>query len=251
MGLSYFMHIFNFYSFVYRNDYLNKSSLESICDMITSLKAQMKNFCLAHDIKGTIILAKEGINGALTGALENLELFNEIILSKCYEEINFKFSKVKMMPFSKLKVKSKSEAVAIKVTLSTKNKGEYIKPEDWDNLISKPDAVVIDVRNDYECIVGTFKNAINPKTENFREFPSWVDSNIDKFTDKKVYMFCTGGIRCEKSTALLKERGLDKVYHLKGGILDYLYTTKNKNNLWQGKCFVFDDRNAVEKEDYL
>ncbi|WCR56667.1 MAG: hypothetical protein PG979_000724 [Rickettsia asembonensis] len=124
-------------------------------------------------------------------------------------------------------------------------KGEYIEPKDWDEFITKQNVIVIDTRNDYEVEVGTFKSAINPNTKTFKQFPAWVQQNQELLKGKKIAMVCTGGIRCEKSTSLLKSIGYDEVYHLKGGILQYLEDTQNKNNLWQGECFVFDDRRAV------
>jgi UPF0176 protein len=126
-----------------------------------------------------------------------------------------------------------------------KLKGEYIEPENWDDFITKENVIVIDTRNDYEVEVGSFKSAVNPHTETFKQFPAWVEKNKNILTGKKIAMYCTGGIRCEKSTSLLKNLGFTEVYHLKGGILQYLENTQNKNNLWQGECFVFDDRRAV------
>lgn len=127
-------------------------------------------------------------------------------------------------------------------------KGEYIEANDWDKFISQDNVVVIDTRNDYEVCIGTFKGAIDPKTETFKQFPKWVEQNKDLLVGKKIAMYCTGGIRCEKSTAYLKKLGFNDVYHLKGGILQYLEDTHNHSNLWQGECFVFDDRRAVESD---
>lgn len=242
-------HIFNFYSFSYTSEF--EGNDKSI--LIEELKPKMKDFCITHDILGTILLAEEGINGALVGSINALKLFNSEMLNKYYSNSNIKFAPVSVAPFSKLKVKSKAEAVSMKsICLDINhNKGEYINPEEWDEKISKPDSIVIDVRNNYECEVGSFVNAINPQTETFREFPQWVEKNKDLLVDKKIYMYCTGGIRCEKSTTFLKEKGFKDVYHLRGGILEYLYITKNKNKMWNGDCFVFDDRISVTQEDYL
>jgi len=126
--------------------------------------------------------------------------------------------------------------------------GTYVKPEDWNDLISDPDVLVVDTRNDYEVQIGTFKNAIDPKTTSFREFPEWANNNIDRTSNKKIAMFCTGGIRCEKSTAYMKEQGFDQVYHLEGGILKYLEKVPKDQSLWQGECFVFDNRVAVDQD---
>lgn len=127
-------------------------------------------------------------------------------------------------------------------------KGKYVKPNDWDEFISRDDVVLIDTRNDYECQIGSFENAINPETENFRDFPEWFEKHEREFADKKIAMFCTGGIRCEKSTAYVKGRGFDDVFHLQGGIVHYLKDSKNKNQKWKGQCFVFDDRCAIDDD---
>ncbi|MGX6959922.1 MAG: palindromic element RPE1 domain-containing protein [Rickettsia endosymbiont of Pentastiridius leporinus] len=199
-------------------------------------------------VKGTILVSHEGFNGSFSGSYENVNLIVEELKKLTNaKDINIKINYSDTHPFHKFKVKLKKEIVAMNVNDLDINslKGEYIEPKDWDKFITQKDVVVIDTRNDYEVKVGTFKSAINPRTETFKQFPKWVEQNSELFKGKKIAMFCTGGIRCEKSTSLLKNIGYEDVYHLKGGILQYLEDTKNKNNLWQGECFVFDDRVAV------
>lgn len=202
-------------------------------------------------VRGTIIIAHEGFNGSISGSEENVKLVvDEIQKITNAQDINIKINYSNIQPFSRIKVKIKDEIVALKYgALDVQNlKGQYIETYDWDNFISRDDVITIDTRNDYEVKVGTFKHAVDPKTKTFREFPDWTKNNIDNLKNKKVAMFCTGGIRCEKSTALLKQMGVEEVYHLKGGILQYLEDTKNANEMWQGECFVFDDRGAVSDD---
>jgi UPF0176 protein len=199
-------------------------------------------------VKGTVIIAHEGVNGSISGSRENVERVIEEIKSLIKpKEFSAKINYCENHPFSRVKVKIKPEIVSLKYDGLDVDRfrGQYICSEDWDEFISSEDVITIDTRNKYETKVGTFKNAIDPYTETFREFPEWVQQNMDNLTGKKIAMFCTGGIRCEKSTALLKQMGVQDVYHLKGGILQYLEDTQNKNNMWQGECFVFDDRGAV------
>lgn len=217
-----------------------------------ALKQPLLNQMLDKDIRGSLLLAKEGINGTVAGSrqaidelllwLESDPLFNNLL-----NPVERKESLCDKMPFKRSRVKLKKEIV----TMGLENidprhsAGTYVEPEDWNQLISDPDVMVIDTRNDYEIQVGTFQNAINPETQSFREFPDYVNNKLDRNKDKKVAMFCTGGIRCEKSTALLKELGFEEVYHLKGGILKYLEDIPEDESLWEGECFVFDDRVTV------
>ncbi|MEG8229751.1 rhodanese domain-containing protein [Candidatus Rickettsia tasmanensis] len=199
-------------------------------------------------VRGTILLANEGFNGSFSGSYENVNLvLEELIKLTGPKDVNVKINYSDVHPFQKLKVRLKKEIVAMNVDDLNVDlfKGEYIEPKDWDEFITKQDVIVIDTRNDYEVEVGTFKSAINPNTKTFKQFPAWIQQNQELLKGKKIAMVCTGGIRCEKSTSLLKSIGYDEVYHLKGGILQYLEDTQNKNNLWQGECFVFDDRRAV------
>jgi UPF0176 protein len=200
-------------------------------------------------IHGTILIAHEGFNGSVSGSLENVKLLiNEITKLTAATDVNTKINYSSSHPFQKLKVKLKKEIIAMaKGDIDIQNlKGQYIEPKDWDDFLTKKDVILIDTRNNYEIELGTFKGAINPETETFKEFPTWVEGHKDMLAGKKIAMCCTGGIRCEKSTAYLKQLGFNEVYHLKGGILQYLEDTKNKNGTWQGECFVFDDRRAVD-----
>lgn len=199
-------------------------------------------------VRGTVLVAFEGFNGSISGSEENvIFVMEEIRKITGAQDINIKINYCDEQPFSRIKVKIKEEIVALKFgKLDVERlKGEYVETCDWDNFIKGADVITIDTRNDYEVKVGTFEGAVDPKTKTFREFPQWAMSNMDLLKDKKVAMYCTGGIRCEKSTALLRKLGVEKVYHLKGGILQYLEDTKNINGTWQGECFVFDDRGAV------
>ena len=215
---------------------------------IPSLQAHILKFCEDHEIKGTILLADEGINGTISGKEDNIRHFlNFIKKNEVFSALEYKESWVKNNPFYRMKVRLKKEIVAlgVKGISPTKKVGIYVKPEDWNALISDPDTLVIDTRNDYEVDIGTFKYAINPKTETFRELPKYVDANLNPKSAKKIAMFCTGGIRCEKATSLMLEKGFDEVYHLQGGILKYLETVPKEDSLWSGECFVFDQRVAV------
>lgn len=205
----------------------------------------------ALEIKGTLLLADEGINGTISGSRQAIDDF--LVYLNADERLNgivHKESYTDQSPFHRTKVKLKKEIVTMGVQNIDPRKvvGTYVTPEQWNDLISDPDVILIDTRNDYEYQVGTFKNAINPNTESFREFPDYVAANLDKNKQQKVAMFCTGGIRCEKSTAYLKEQGFDHVYHLQGGILKYLEQVTVKDSLWQGECFVFDERVTVNHD---
>ncbi len=163
-------------------------------------------------------------------------------------DLEWKESFAEYKPFEKMKIRLKKEIVRMGVDdLDINERGTYVEPEEWDDIISDPEVVVVDTRNDYEISLGHFKGAVNPHTHEFRTFPKWARDNLDPVRNRKVAMYCTGGIRCEKSTALLKQAGFEEVYHLKGGILQYLEDTKNKNGMWEGSCFVFDERIAVNE----
>ena len=199
-------------------------------------------------IKGTLLLAHEGINGTVSGTRAGIDaLLSWLNADERLNPISFKESFDDNQPFHRTKVKLKKEIVTLGVEGidPRKSVGTYVKPKDWNALISDPDVVTIDTRNDYEIEIGTFKHAIDPNTKSFREFPDYVAKNLDPSKHKKVAMFCTGGIRCEKSTAYLKEQGFEEVYHLEGGILQYLEDVPKEQSLWQGDCFVFDNRVAV------
>jgi len=202
----------------------------------------------SNKIRGTLLLAREGINGTVAGTREAIDkLIAWLKSDPRLAEIDCKESYTDITPFNRTKVKLKNEIVTMGIEGIDPKRvvGTYIDPKDWNQLISDPEVLLIDTRNDYEYQVGTFKNAINPNTESFREFPQYVKEHLDPNKHTKVAMFCTGGIRCEKSTAYLKEQGFDEVYHLKGGILKYLEDVSPQETLWQGECFVFDERVTV------
>jgi UPF0176 protein len=202
-----------------------------------------------YGVKGTLLLAAEGINGTIAGSREGIDkVLAWLRTDPRLANIDYKESYTDRPPFNRTKVKLKKEIVTMGVEGIDPRRvvGTYVKPADWNRLISDPEVILIDTRNDYEYRVGTFKNAVNPKTESFREFPQFVRDNLDPARHKKVAMFCTGGIRCEKSTAYLKEQGFEEVYHLQGGILKYLEEVPFENTLWQGECFVFDERITVD-----
>lgn len=213
-----------------------------------SLRQPLLDVMNDNQIFGTLLLAAEGINGTVSSTREGIDkLLAWLDEQPGLENIDSKESYDSKIPFYRTKVKLKKEIVTMGVEgIDPKETvGTYVQPEDWNALISDPDVVLVDTRNDYEVKIGTFKNAIDPKTTTFREFPKWSKENLDPNTNKKVAMFCTGGIRCEKSTAFLKEQGFDEVYHLQGGILKYLEKVPEKDSLWQGECFVFDNRVTV------
>ena len=213
-----------------------------------SMRAPLLEFMTVRGIRGTLLLASEGINGTVAGTRSAMdELLEEIQSYPQLTDLGYKESFSDTNPFYRTKVRLKKEIVTMGVEgidpLQTV--GTYVDPRDWNALISDPDTVLIDTRNDYEVGIGTFRNAVNPRTDSFREFPAYVQEHLDPSRHKKVAMFCTGGIRCEKSTAYLKELGFEHVYHLKGGILKYLEEVPRDDSLWEGECFVFDNRVSV------
>ncbi|MFQ3229813.1 rhodanese-related sulfurtransferase [Reinekea sp.] len=215
------------------------------------LRAPLLDFLESHQIRGTLILAKEGINGTVSGTREAIDaLYQWFANTPEFIDVKTKESFHDEQPFYRTKVKLKKEIVTMGVEDIDPKKvvGTYVKPTQWNELISDPEVVLVDTRNDYEFDIGTFEGALNPNTSSFREFPDYVKENLDPTKHKKVAMFCTGGIRCEKSTAYLKEQGFDEVYHLEGGILKYLEEVKEVESKWQGDCFVFDNRVAVGHE---
>lgn len=212
------------------------------------LRLPLLKRCLQYGIKGSLLLAAEGINGTVAGTREGIDSLLSYIKSDIrLANLSHKESYCDTQPFYRTKVKLKKEIVTLGVPGINPNKmvGEYVKPAAWNQLISDPAVLVVDTRNDYEVDIGTFKNAINPHTTTFREFPKFVADNLSQAKDKKIAMFCTGGIRCEKSTAYLLEQGFKHVYHLEGGILKYIEEIPESESLWQGECFVFDNRVTV------
>lgn len=228
--------VYSFYRFVALPDYVD-------------LRAIWLTKCKSMGLKGTILLAEEGVNASLSGEKSVLDAFLAYLAEDSrFRDLRIIDNTVAILPFSKMMIKLKKEIVkmGLGTMASDTPRGTYLAAAEWDKLIQQPDVVLVDTRNDFEVAMGTFKGAIDPKTEVFTEFPAWADKNLNPKKHKKVAMFCTGGIRCEKSTAYLKQKGFEEVYHLKGGILQYLADTGNKNGLWHGECFVFDDRRAVE-----
>ncbi len=213
------------------------------------LQQPILDACVQHNIKGTLLLAKEGINGTIAGEPANIRaILTYLHQYPQFSDLEHKESYADSHPFYRMKVKLKKEIVTMGVKDVDPNQvvGTYVKPEDWNALISDPDVILLDTRNDYETHIGTFKGAIDPKTTTFREFPQYVEQNLDKNKNKKVAMFCTGGIRCEKASSYMKQQGFEEVYHLQGGILKYLETVPKEESLWEGECFVFDQRVGVK-----
>lgn len=213
-----------------------------------SLQEPLKQLCTEQKITGTLLLANEGINGTIAGPKAGIEavLAHIRALPGC-DDLEVKFSTASERPFARMKVRLKKEIVTMgQPDVDPKARvGNYVDPQDWNELILSPDVAVIDTRNDYEVAIGTFEGAVDPETASFREFPAWWEANKDRFHNKKIAMFCTGGIRCEKSTNYLLGQGVPEVYHLKGGILKYLEEMPEENSTWNGECFVFDGRVSV------
>jgi len=218
-------------------------------DDFEEIQGPLKIFLESLNIRGTLLLAKEGVNGTIAGDNESImKSLDYLQKDERLVGLEYKFSYSEKPPFKRLKVKLKKEIVTLGVSNIDPifSSGTYVKPADWNELINDPDVVLIDTRNNYEFEIGSFKGSINPNTETFREFPAYTKNNLEKYRDKKIAMFCTGGIRCEKSTAYLKSKGFENVFHLQGGILKYLEEVKEDESLWEGECFVFDDRVAVK-----
>ena len=204
-----------------------------------------------HGIMGTLILAKEGINGTVSGPYKGLQVLLRFIRAiPGFEDLISKESVAHRQPFLRRKVKIKKEIVTlgVKDIQPVRDRGQYVEPKDWNALISRKDVQLIDTRNSYETLLGTFQGAVDPCTSNFREFPKWAEENLAEAqnTGKSIAMYCTGGIRCEKSTSLLRKMGFQNVYHLQGGILKYLEEIPPEESLWQGECYVFDERVGVD-----
>jgi UPF0176 protein len=206
------------------------------------------DFCVGQGINGTILLAAEGVNGTVAGTRAGVDaLMSFLRADSRLADIEHKESYSDEMPFDRMKVRLKKEIVTMGVPGVDPNEkvGTYVDAKDWNALISDPDVVVIDTRNYYEYDIGTFRGAVNPHTTTFREFPEYVSKNLDPAKHKKVAMFCTGGIRCEKATSFMLEQGFKEVYHLQGGILKYLENIPAEKSMWEGECFVFDQRISV------
>ncbi len=216
-----------------------------------ALQRPLQAKMVENEVKGTLLLAEEGVNGTISGARAGIDAV--LAWMETVPElagISVKESLTDELPFKRSKVKLKKEIVTMGVAGIDPNQkvGTYVAPQQWNDLISDPDIVLVDTRNKYEVAVGAFANALDPKTTTFREFPQYVSQHLDPSVHKKVAMYCTGGIRCEKSTAYLKEQGFEEVYHLQGGILKYLEEIPEEKSLWQGECFVFDERVTVNHQ---
>lgn len=225
-----------FYKFVRLPDFTEKQKL-------------FLAYCQAQGIKGTILLAAEGINGTIAGSRQAIDSVLSFLRSDpLLADLEHKESYADSPPFERMKVRLKREIVTLGLPEIDPNDqvGTYVSPEEWNALISDPEVTVIDTRNDYEVSIGSFKAAENPKTASFRQFPDYVRHQLDPTKHKKVALFCTGGIRCEKASSFMMAQGFPEVYHLKGGILKYLEEVPADESLWEGECFVFDQRVAVD-----
>ncbi|ETA51339.1 rhodanese-related sulfurtransferase [Ponticoccus alexandrii] len=213
-----------------------------------ALRQPLIDLCTAERITGTLLLASEGINGTVAGPRDGIDrLLAHIRSLPGCADLEWKLSTAMERPFARLKVRLKREIVTMgQPDVDPRARtGHYVEPAEWNALIRSPDVAVIDTRNDYEVAIGTFEGAVDPKTDSFRDFPAWWEANKDRFHNKRIAMFCTGGIRCEKSTNWLMAQGVEEVYHLKGGILKYLEEIPEADSTWQGDCFVFDGRVSV------
>lgn len=213
------------------------------------MREPLLEVCFQNDLRGTLLLAEEGINGTVAGTPDGVNaLLSWLRSDPRLVDLEHKESLHEKRPFLRMKVKLKKEIVTLGVDGVDPNLkvGRYVDPENWDALLDDPELTLVDTRNDYECAIGSFRGALDPKLENFREFPAWVAQNLDPQKNRKVAMFCTGGIRCEKASSYLLEQGFEEVYHLRGGILKYLEHVPESQSSWEGECFVFDERVAVD-----
>ena len=224
-------------------------------NLILEFKNELLRLEKSNSLSGLLIIAKEGINGTICGEDSIIDKFTKLIKKFVNNnELNIKISYSKIKVFKKLKIKIKNEIVTMGIPgINPKdNNGTYIDPYSWNKLIEDQNTIIIDTRNNYEVSIGSFKNSINPNTNNFSEFPKWVNNNLDKHlknkSSKNIAMFCTGGIRCEKATSLLKNKGYENIYHLKGGILKYLENIPKEESLFEGECYVFDKRVALDHQ---
>ena len=220
-------------------------------DNYREMREPLLDECLAAEVKGTLLLASEGINGTIAGTRKGIDrVLGYLKGDPRLAQLDHKESFDESMPFYRMKVKLKREIVTMGVEGIDPNLvvGTYVKAQDWDQLVNDPDVLLSDTRNDYECSIGSFKGAVDPHTTSFREFPEYVRSQLDPDKQKKVAMFCTGGIRCEKASAYMLQEGFDEVYHLQGGILKYLEEVPQERSTWEGECFVFDNRVAVNHQ---
>ena len=217
---------------------------------IDNLQILLKNFCSFNKIKGTIILAEEGINATVSGFAESINLLQKKLLNLGFLKLEKKISFYDFMPFNRLKIKIKKEIVTFnEFDLNVeKLHSKHVSSSDWNSLISEKDTLLIDIRNDFEVQIGSFKGSVNPNTNKFSEFKNYIKENLQKKKNTKIAIFCTGGIRCEKASAFMTKEGFTNIFQLKGGILQYLEDTSLKNSKWKGECFVFDNRVSILNE---
>jgi len=209
-------------------------------------QGRLKGIMAAGGVRGTILIAPEGVNGTIAGPRAGVdEVFAALRTHSGFGNLAPKYTPSDDIPFEKIKVRLKNEIVTFKQAIDLSQTGEYVEPKDWNALITDPNTVTIDTRNNFEFYHGHFKGAVDPDTDRFSQLPDFLEKNRDMLSGKKIAMYCTGGIRCEKSTAYLRGQGFDQVYHLKGGILDYIEQIPETESLWLGECFVFDDRETV------
>jgi len=210
----------------------------------------LKTFMIDHDVKGTVLVTPEGINGTISGLPKNVTRVIEYLRERPeFFDLTTKTSEASSHVFERTKVKHKKEVISIGCPVDAINMpGTYVPAEEWNDLIQDPEVFLLDTRNDYETHLGMFKGAVDPKIKNFKEFPDFIEKNLNPQKHKKVAMFCTGGIRCEKSTAYLRQLGYENVYHLEGGILQYFEDIPTEESLWEGECYVFDERIAVDQD---
>lgn len=232
------MIVVSFYKFVPLPDY-------------RALQDPLHNFCLRKSLKGTVLLAEEGINGTLAGLRADIDAVLDYLKEDArFSDITYKESTASDFPFRRMKVRLKKEIVCFgkKGVDPTKLVGTYVPPTQWNAVVKDPDVLLLDTRNHYEVGIGTFEGAVHPNTETFREFSDYVRDSLDPRKYRKVALFCTGGIRCEKATSFMLDQGFEEVYHLQGGILKYLEEVSQDESLWRGECFVFDDRVTVDSQ---
>ena len=212
----------------------------------SALQEALKELCREQGIRGTLIVAPEGINGTVSGSRSAIDSLKSYLVATGFDNMEYKESFAPEHSFKKLKIKLKKEIVTLGVHVDPREQvGTYLQPKEWHEFIQQPDVIIVDTRNDYEYLTGTFEGAIDPETKTFGEFPAYVEKHLKDAKNKKIAMFCTGGIRCEKSTSYLLQEGFSEVYHLKGGILNYLAEVPPEESLWKGECFVFDRRVGV------
>ena len=217
---------------------------------IDDFKNDLKDFCKFNKIRGTVILAEEGINGTVAGSNNLINQLISFLKNRDFNKINLKYSYYKYMPFNRLKIRKKSEIVTFKSThTDPENRtGKYVTAQNWNKFIDEKDVLLIDVRNNFEIKIGTFEGAVNPKTQSFTEFKKFIDKELNNKKNNKIAMFCTGGIRCEKASSYMIRKGFENVYQLKGGILKYLEIIPENNSKWNGECFVFDNRVSIKND---